>query len=114
MPKTYPHYLRLSTSTISVVIAIGTIIIAYNAMQGYLWSLPDSFFQGRSPATGIAALNMVGTLGGFLGPYFIGFAKDLTGDYQRGLLLMTIPMLIGAAIMFYLRAATHPRHGAQY
>jgi ACS family tartrate transporter-like MFS transporter len=99
----------LSTNPISVVAAIGTIIIAYNAMQGPLWSLPGSFFQGRTAAAGIATLNMIGMIGGFLGPYFVGFAKDLTGDYQRGLLLMSIPMLLGALIMFYLRAETRLR-----
>jgi MFS transporter, ACS family, tartrate transporter len=104
----------LSTNSISVVAAIGTIIIAYNAMQGPLWALPGSFFQGRSAATGIATMNMIGMIGGFLGPYFVGFAKDLTGDYQRGLRLMSIPMLVGAAIMFYLRADTHRRHQAQH
>jgi len=104
----------LSTNPISVVAAIGTIIIAYNAMQGPLWALPGSFFQGRSAAAGIATMNMIGMIGGFLGPYFVGFAKDLTGNYQRGLLLMSIPMLIGAAIMFYLRRDTRRRHQAQH
>jgi ACS family tartrate transporter-like MFS transporter len=99
----------LSTNPISVVAAIGTVIIAYNAMQGPLWSLPGSFFQGRTAAAGIATLNMIGMIGGFLGPYFVGFAKDLTGDYQRGLLLMSVPMLLGACIMFYLRAQTQRR-----
>jgi ACS family tartrate transporter-like MFS transporter len=99
----------LSTNPISVVASIGTIIIAYNAMQGPLWSLPGSFFQGRSAAAGIATMNMIGMIGGFLGPYFVGFAKDLTGEYQRALLFMSLPMLLGAAIMFYLRAETHRR-----
>jgi len=99
----------LSTNPISVVASIGTIIIAYNAMQGPLWSLPGSFFQGRSAAAGIATMNMIGMIGGFLGPYFVGFAKDLTGDYQRGLFFMCLPMLLGGAIMFYLRAETRRR-----
>jgi MFS transporter, ACS family, tartrate transporter len=99
----------LSTNPISVVASIGTIIIAYNAMQGPLWSLPGSFFQGRSAAAGIATMNMIGMIGGFLGPYFVGFAKDLTGDYQRGLFFMSLPMLLGAAIMVYLRAETRRR-----
>ncbi len=83
--------------------ALGLLIVAYNSMQGPLWSLPASFLKGRSAAAGIAAINMVGHIGSFLGPYFIGFAKDLTGDYQKGLRLMALPMLLGAAIMLYLR-----------
>jgi MFS transporter, ACS family, tartrate transporter len=100
----------LSTNPISVVASIGAIIIAYNAMQGPLWSVPGSFFQGRSAAAGIATINMIGMIGGFLGPYFVGFAKDLTGDYQRAFLFMSLPMLLGAGIMFYLRAETRRRH----
>jgi MFS transporter, ACS family, tartrate transporter len=93
----------VSIRPLIVVPAFGLLILAYNSMQGPLWSLPANFLKGRSGAAGIAAINMIGIIGGFLGPYFIGFAKDLTGDYQKGLRLMALPMLLGAAIMFYLR-----------
>jgi hypothetical protein len=42
-------------------------------------------------AAGVAAMNTLGMLGGFIGPYWMGIAKDLTGDYQHGLLTLTIP-----------------------
>jgi MFS transporter, ACS family, tartrate transporter len=93
----------VSIRSLIVVPALGLLILAYNSMQGPLWSLPANFLKGRSGAAGIAAINMIGIIGGFLGPYFIGFAKDLTGDYQKGLRLMALPMLLGAAIMLYLR-----------
>jgi len=54
-------------------------------------------------AAGIAAMNTIGMLGGFLGPYWMGIAKDLTGDYQHGLLTLTVPSLIAAGIMLWLR-----------
>jgi ACS family tartrate transporter-like MFS transporter len=93
----------VSTRPLIAVPALGLLIVAYNAMQGPLWSLPATFLTGRSGAAGIAAINTIGITGGFLGPYFIGFAKDLTGDYQSGLRLMAVPMLVGAGIMLYLR-----------
>jgi ACS family tartrate transporter-like MFS transporter len=37
----------------------------------------------------------------FVGPYWMGIAKDLTGNYRRGLLTMAVPMLIGAGIIFF-------------
>jgi ACS family tartrate transporter-like MFS transporter len=92
-----------STRPFIAVPALGLLIVAYNTMQGPLWSLPGAFLKGRSAAAGIAAINTIGIVGGFLGPYFIGFAKDLAGDYQSGLRLMSIPMLAGTAIMLYLR-----------
>jgi hypothetical protein len=39
---------------------------------------------------------------------YMGFAKDLTGNYQRGLVTLSIPMLIAAAIMYSLRSKTRP------
>ena len=102
----------LSSTSLPTIASLGLLVIAYNAMQGPLWSLPASFFQGRSAAAGIATINMIGMIGGFLGPYFIGIAKDLTGDYQRGLLLMSLPMLFGAAIMIHLRAGVRRRQPA--
>ncbi|HWW96899.1 MAG TPA: MFS transporter [Edaphobacter sp.] len=93
----------VSTKPLIAVPALGLLIVAYNSMQAPLWSLPANFLKGRSAAAGIAAINMIGITGGFLGPYFIGFAKDVTGDYQSGLRLMALPMLLGAGIMLYLR-----------
>ncbi len=54
-------------------------------------------------AAGIAAMNTVGIVGGFIGPYWMGVAKDLTGDYQRGLLTLTIPTLIAAGLIVRMR-----------
>jgi MFS transporter, ACS family, tartrate transporter len=93
----------LSTRPLIVVPALGLLILAYNSMQGPLWALPANFLKGRSAVACIAAMNMIGMIGGFLGPYFIGFAKDLTGNYQSGLRLMSLPMLLATGIMLYLR-----------
>ena len=83
--------------------ALAIVFCCYCAMQGPLWAIPAAYLSGRSAAAGIAAINMIGILGGFVGSYWMGFARDLTGNYQRGLLIMTVPMLAAAAIMLYLR-----------
>ena len=86
-----------------VVLAFALIVIGFNGMQGPLWSLPASYVQGRAAAVGFALIGAVGVTGGFIGPYWMGFMRDLTGSYQRGLMTMALPMLLGAAIMLYLR-----------
>ena len=79
------------------------IIMAHMSLQGPLWTIATGFLKGRAAAAGIAAMNTIGILGGFAGPYWMGIAKDLSGNDQRGLTLMAIPMLIGAGIMMHLR-----------
>lgn len=61
-------------------------------------------------AAGIAAMNTVGMVGGFLGPYWMGIAKDFTGDYQHGLLTLALPSLVAAGIMLHMRRMVRRQH----
>ncbi|HWB31916.1 MAG TPA: MFS transporter [Acidobacteriaceae bacterium] len=88
--------------------ALALVFAAYCAMQGPLWAIPPAFLSGRSAAAGVATINMLGILGGFFGPYWMGFARDLTGDYQRGLLTMALPLAIAAGILVWLRVLDRP------
>ena len=85
-----------------VIPALCCVVVSFNAMQGAWLAIIPGVFQGRSAAAAIAAVNTLCILGGFVGPYFMGLLKDLTGNYQRGLSILSIPMLIDAAIMVYL------------
>ena len=87
--------------------ALCFISIGYFGMQGAFLAIVQGLFRGRSAAAAIAAINTLSILGGFVGPYFMGFLKDVTGNYQRGLVILSIPMLLCAGIMVYLsRQAT--------
>jgi ACS family tartrate transporter-like MFS transporter len=90
-----------------VIPALCCVVVSFNAMQGAWLSIIPGVFRGRSAAAAIAAVNTLCILGGFVGPYFMGLLKDLTGNYQRGLVVLSVPMLIDATIMAYLgRQAT--------
>jgi ACS family tartrate transporter-like MFS transporter len=84
------------------VVAFGLAVVAYNAMQGPLLILPSTFFTGPTSAVGYAAMNAVGIVGGFLGPAWMGWARDLTGDYQRGLLSLALPSVVAAGLVWAL------------
>ena len=86
-----------------VVPAFACVMIGLSAIAAPVWSIPTQFLCGRSAAAGIAAVNMIAILGGFLGPYWMGVAADLTGGYQRGLLTLVVPSLIAMFLMFGIR-----------
>ena len=65
---------------------------------GPFWALPTSLLGGRSAAAGIALVNSVGNIGGFLGPYAVGLARTETGSYAAGLLLLAGVLLTGAIL----------------
>jgi ACS family tartrate transporter-like MFS transporter len=93
----------LSAAAWQAAPALAIAVIANSALQGPNLALPASFLKGKTMAAGIAAMNTVGMLGGFLGPYWMGIAKDLTGDYQRGLLTLAMPSLIAAGLTLNMR-----------
>ena len=94
----------------AAVPAFALTIASYNAAQGPVLALPAAFLSGRSSAIGYAAITGIGVAGGFIGPYWMGKARDFTGDYQRGLLTLAIPSLIAAALVWALsRISLAPR-----
>jgi len=60
------------------------------------WSLPTSFLGGASAAVGIAAINSVGNLAGFVSPYLVGYLKDLTQSNATGMYMLASTLVIGA------------------
>jgi MFS transporter, ACS family, tartrate transporter len=94
----------LTTVSFLAVPALALAALSYYSLQGPLLALATSFLQGKSAAAGIATMNTIGILGGFIGPYWMGLAKDHTGTYQPGLLALIVPSLIGATTVFMMRS----------
>ena len=77
--------------------------IGVSATPPLLWPIPSAFLTGTSAAAGIAAINSIGNLSGFAGPYMMGYLKDVTGDFTAGLLLLGGCALVGAVTVMGLR-----------
>jgi ACS family tartrate transporter-like MFS transporter len=83
--------------------ALALASVSYYALQGPVLALATSFLHGRLAAAGIAVMNTVGMLGGFIGPYGMGLAKDYTGTYQAGMLALVLPSVVAAGTVFMMR-----------
>ena len=57
------------------------------------WAMTTAFLGGTAAAAGIAFINSVGNLGGFVGPYLVGIVKDSTGSNVAALLLLGASLL---------------------
>jgi len=64
------------------------------------WSLPTAFLTGTGAAAGIAVINSVGNLAGFVSPYMIGFLKDLTQSTQIGMYVLAAMLVLGAFLVW--------------
>ena len=77
-----------------VVLILG--IMGQHTIAPTFWPLPTAMLSGVAAAGGIALINAVGNLGGFLGPYMFGLIKDATGSCDIGLLCLAVGPLISA------------------
>ena len=53
-------------------------------------------------AGGIALINSIGNLGGFAGPYAIGWIKDMTGETTLGLAVLAAGPIMAGVITFLM------------
>lgn len=88
---------------------LAVMYFAHNAIQGPLLALPTTFLKGKGAAAGLATINMVGILGGVIGPPLMGWARDLTGSYQSGLAVLALTMLAAAGVVALLRTLSGRR-----
>ncbi len=82
-----------------VLIALAFAAIGICATLAPFWAMPPQFLSGRGAAAGIAAINAVGNLGGFIGPYAVGWALAVTGSYAGGMLILALSLLAGAGLV---------------
>jgi ACS family tartrate transporter-like MFS transporter len=73
---------------------------------GPFWSLPNEFLTGFSAAAGIAFINSMGNLGGFVGPYATGVISKKTGSFHGGLVFAGVSLFLSATLMLALRKGT--------
>lgn len=81
--------------------ALVLVELGRGVIQGPFWAMPTSMLSGAAAAGGIAFINSVGNLGGFAGPYLMGYLKDKTQGYQVGLFCLAAS-LASAGVLGWL------------
>jgi MFS transporter, ACS family, tartrate transporter len=88
--------------TVSILL-ISAALTGLYAFKAPFWALPGLFLSRSTAAVSIAAINSVGNLGGFVGPYVIGLIKDQTGSSIAGLMFLAALILASFAMTYLVR-----------
>jgi ACS family tartrate transporter-like MFS transporter len=91
------------TSPVPGMIALTVAAVGDLSTRGPFWTLPTRFLSGAAAASGIALMNTLGSLGGFVGPYAVGLVRSLTGSFTGGLLLLAALLLAAGVACIQLR-----------
>ena len=85
--------------------ALTTLSIAAFGIWGTLgpfWAIPTAMLRGTAAAGGIALVNSIGNVGGFVGPYLMGWIREASGGFIAGLLTLAAILILGAVIVLRL------------
>jgi ACS family tartrate transporter-like MFS transporter len=85
----------------AIITALCVACCGIYAALAVFWTLPASMLRGTAAAAGLALLNSFSNLGGFFGPYLMGWARQTTGNFTLGMLLLA-GMLVLAGISVVL------------
>jgi MFS transporter, ACS family, tartrate transporter len=91
------------SSTVVEMTALTLAALGIYSTLATFWSLPTAFLSGTAAAAGIALINSVGNLGGFVGPYVVGALSDATGSFYAGLLLLAALVLVAGLLALAVR-----------
>ena len=76
------------------------------------WPMPSAFLTGTAAAGGIALVNSIGNLGGYVGPFIVGWIKDSTGSFEAGLYFLAASALLSGIIAYFaIQPTAQPAEG---
>ena len=94
--------LATQSSPVVTIIVLILFQVAASGIAPTFWALPTAMLTGSAAAGGIALINSVGNLGGFLGPYAMGLVQEATGSFVIGLLTISIGSVVAGFVVLAL------------
>ncbi|MET0980574.1 MAG: MFS transporter [Telluria sp.] len=89
----------LSDNLALALVALSFATIGILATMPLFWAMPTAYLSGPAAAGGIALINSLGLIGGFVSPFVIGWFKTATGRVDYGLYFVTALMVLGAIVL---------------
>lgn len=96
---------QFALSLAAITLATGFMWASYTVF----WAIPSQYLKGEAAAGGIALINSIGLLGGFLSPSIIGWVKESTGSLAGGLYAISA-LLVAGALLLLVNRPSQPAH----
>jgi D-galactonate transporter len=99
------------TALVPTMLALCLALVGCYALKGPFWAISTEWLSTQEAPAGIAQINAIGNLAGFVGPFLIGWIKNATGRYDLALLpLIALAVTAGLAMLLKARSMrTAPR-----
>ena len=89
------------------VVAMALAAVGIYGSRPSFWPMPSLFLTGGAAAVGMALINSIGNLGGYLGPIIVGKIKDTTGHFEWALYFMASCLAVSTVVAYLATRSTH-------
>jgi nitrate/nitrite transporter NarK len=87
-----------ASSPLQSFVALTVATCGVMAAVSCFWSLPTAFLSGTAAAGGIAAINSIGNLAGYVSPFVVGHVRDATGSMSAALIVLASSLLAAGVL----------------
>ncbi len=92
----------------NIVLALAMFCLAGAGLYGFMpsfWSLPSAFLSESAAAASVGLINSIGNLGGFVGPFIVGYLVKVSGSFYGGMIYLSLSALAAAVLVLTVRPA---------
>ena len=110
---TLPLFLCAITLTLAVLLgshpglSIALFVLVGASFYGFqpcFWAVPTMFLSESAAAASIGLINSVGNLGGFIGPFIVGYLVTRTHSFNAGLFYLVASLVVAGTLMLTVGA----------
>jgi ACS family tartrate transporter-like MFS transporter len=91
----------VSAASYWVLLALSIAALGIYGSKPCFWPMPSQFLTGLGAAAGIALINSIGNIGGYVGPLVVGWIKDTTHGFEAGLYFLASCAFASAVLAFF-------------
>ncbi|MGH7693646.1 MAG: MFS transporter [Gemmatimonadaceae bacterium] len=93
----------LLADPVAKIVSLVVMQVAVIAFLAPFWTIPTILLSGSSAAVGIALVNAIGNVGGFIGPSLIGFLRKATGQDAGAFYVLAVMALVASVVCLGMR-----------
>ena len=102
----------LLTNHAAIIASLCVACCGIYAALAVFWTLPSSLLRGTAAAAGLALLNSFSNLGGFFGPFLMGWARQTTGNFILGMIILSGMLVLAGFAVLVIGRTLFPRSAA--
>lgn len=102
-----------ASSPLQSFVALTVATCGVMAAVSCFWSLPTAFLSGTAAAGGIAAINSIGNLAGYVSPFVVGHVRDATGSMSAALIVLAGSLLAASLLIAWTARAGTARQSVE-